>query len=678
MSHPPARTARARRLIVGLALALVALAWLTTLQTDITAGNDSLTDPSGLVDPLMDDSGEFVVAWYTWGVTHPPGYPLQNLVGNLVAQSLAALGIPPAAAASLVSFSFALAALALIAALVWPYDARGPATAAALLLPAFGGLVWLYAAVAEVYALGLCLALTAICLALYAGAHADRRWPILALGLAFGLAVGHHRTLLALLPALAVAAWPARRQGRAWLGAGLLAVLSLAVYAYLPLAATAGSPWIYGRSPATLDGFLDAVLAREYGAQLAPPTTPAAIAIALTGRLTFLAAEMTPAGLILGLLGLVLGLAHADTRRPAAVVGLAACGYLLAPVGQYLVIGTHLLIMVASAVLAAAWGIGLAAWTRERAGLAWLGLGVSVLVAGYAHHSHRPEVVTLAQDPNGRQLIDAVAALPGAGPSNDMPAGAFPIVVESWSPRLFALAYGKWVTGELSSVRLVGVRADLAGLSSAASLPGALPGVLYTTPHMLYLAPLDRWTAQLGGSAALESAGDALIAIRRAPRMGAEPDSPPAGAEPGSMPSQRLPTASNTDPDVTLADARAWRVENGDIRLTLEWQAARPPRQDYHVFVQATDRPQVTGPDDILAQADREHPVYGFYPTSRWGAGERVRDDYRIVLPPGLPAERRPTRVEVGLYTVGADGAFADALRESVPIESVLPAAPSE
>lgn len=670
MSDLPARTARTRRLIVGLAVALIALAWLTTLQTDVTAGNDSLTDPSGLVDPLMDDSGEFVVAWHTWGVTHPPGYPLQNLVGNLVAQSLAALGIPPAAAAGLVSFGFALAALALIAALVWPFDHRGPATAAALLLPAFGGLVWLYAAVAEVYALGLCLALAALCLALYAGAHADRRWPILALGLAFGLAVGHHRTLLALLPALAVAAWPARRQGRAWLGAAGLAVLSLTVYAYLPLAAAAGSPWIYGRSPATLDGFLDALLAREYGAQLAPPTAPAAITAALAGRLAFLATEMTPAGLVLGLLGLVLGLARADTRRATAVVGLAASGYLLAPVGQYLVIGTHLLIMVASAALSAAWGLGLAGWTRGRAAPAWLGLAATVLVVGFAHHTHRPDVLMLAQDPNGRRLIDAVAALPGAAPgaglSDDRPAAASPVLVESWSPRYFALAYGRWVTAELSGIRLVDARADLAGLPSAAPLPP----VLYTTPQMLYLAPLDRWTAQLGGSAALESAGDGLIALRRDPRISEGPGAAPDGGAPGATLPQPLPTASASDPEVTLADARAWRAENGDIRLTVEWQTARPPLQDYHVFVHATDRPQIAGPDDILAQADREHPVYGFYPTSRWRAGERVRDDFRIALPSGLPTGRQPTRLEVGLYTVGADGSFADVLRKSVPIEA--------
>ncbi len=690
----------AKLVIVGLALALVALAWLATLQTDITAGNTSLTDPSGLVDPLMDDSGEFVVAWHTWGVTHPPGYPLQNLLGNLLARSFALFGAPPAAAASLVSFGFALAALLLVAALVWPWDERGPATAAALLLPAFGGLLWLYASVAEVYALGLCLALGALALALAAGARPDRRAPILALGLVYGLALGHHRTLLALVPALALAAWPARRQGRAWLLAAGLALLSLTVYAYLPLAAAAGSPWIYGRSPATLEGFLDALLAREYSAQLSPPTSPAAIGAALAGRLAFLSREMTPAGLALGLAGLALGCLRPATRRPAAVMGLAAAGYLFAPVSQYLLIGTHLLIMVASAVLAAAWGLGLVGLTGRRSGLAWSGLALTVVVAAGAYRAHGADIRTYTRDPAGRRLIDAVAEVadqastPTTGsttppeeatlPEETTRPGAaeavhMPVVVEAWSPRYFALAYGKWVTGELADVRLVDARADLAGLAGA----GPLPGVVYTTPDMLYLAPPERW-GKLAGTRALESAGDGLVALRQAPRR-----EEPAGEWPahgGSSPVSDgretgqagvAPGASAAGADIDLAGARAWWTEDGDIRLTAEWRALRRPDRDYHVFVQATDQPAIRGPADILAQGDRAHPVYGFYPTSRWQAGERVRDDYRIALPTDLSAGRRPTRLDVGLYTVGADGAFVDALRRSVEIAGADAAAPT-
>ena len=662
------RTLGDRRLAAFIVLAIVAIAWLTTLQADITAGNDSLTDRSGLVDPLMDDSGEFVVAWHTWGVTHPPGYPLLNLLGNLLTRPLGWMGASPAAAAGLVSFGFALAALLVVGELVRRHDPRGVATASAMLLPPFGGLMWLYASVAEVYAFGVFLALALLALALVVGERPGRRAPVLALGLVFGLAVGHHRTLVALVPALALAVWPAlpvavgrTRRGRlptaqapgyvlapgwlVWLGAAALAFLALGVYAYLPLAAMSGSPWVYGRSPATWEGLIDAVIAREYAGQIAPPTALPEIAAALASRGAFLATEVTPAGLALGLIGLLGALAHPSTRRRAVVLAVAAGGYWLAPVGQHLLIGTHLLIMVASATLAVAWGLGSAAWSAGRPWLAWAGLGLSVLVAGHAWRAHRADVVTYTRDPAGRRLIDAVAAL-------DEPS---PVVVESWSPRYFALAYGKWATGELTATRLIDARADLAGVAAMSPMPP----VLYTTPHMLYLAPPYRWSERLGTPIALESAGDGLVAIRRTPRPTA-----------GSVESRPRKPAEGPGPDVVVDTARAWWAADGDIRLAVVWRAVRAPTADYDVFVHATDRPAVHSPDDILAQGDRTHPVYGFYPTTRWRSGEQVRDDYRIAIPDPLPGGRRPTHIELGLYTVDAGGAFHDVLRRRVAIHA--------
>jgi hypothetical protein len=629
---PGAAHSRRHLLPPLVALILVAAAWLSTLQVTIGAANDPHLHPSGLVDPLMDDSGEFVVAWHTWGVVHPPGYPLLAMIANPVAQGFHRLGLSAVTGASLVSFLCALAALAVLGWLVGRAGGSGWGPAAAILLGGLGVMTWLYASVAEAYALGLLLGLGLLAVAVYVGEAPSRRGALV-LGLVAGLAVGHHRTLLALAPAVAFAAWPARRLGaRVWLAAAGVAVASLAVYLYLPLAALAGSPWVYGRSPATWAGFWDAVLAREYGAQLAPPTAPAELAAALLGRLQFLAEEGGAWLLALGAFGIASALTVRQTRRVGVVLTVAFLGYLLAPVGQYLLIGTHMLVMLAAVTLAGLVGLAVTALGDNRrlgsralllfvASAAWLSFSV-----------HRPAVLDYTRDPLGERIVAAAAALPDPAPT----------LVEAWGPRYFALAYGKYADGRLARAHLVDARSDLSGLPADATV--------YTTQDLLHLVPPDKWSARLGRPLALSSAGDGLVSIG-APRLLM---SPPPAAYP-----------QTTDGDVALVGARAWR-EGGDVRVRLEWQALRPPARDYSVFVKVLGADGAT----VLAQGDRDHPVYGFYPTKAWRAGYLVTDDFRVPLPPGAES----TAVAVGLYTVGADGSFTDHLRQVVPVG----AAPSD
>lgn len=621
------------RIWLWIALILVSIAWLATLQTDIGASNDRFPDTTGLVGPLMDDSGEFVIAWHTWGVTHAPGYPLLNLLGNLATRLFGLFPVTPVTAASLVSFVAGLAALVLLARIVGPNNPM--AAAAAVLVAAFGGMIWLYSAVAEVYAFALLLAMGLLVLGLALGQKPEP-WKALLFGLLFGLAIGHHRTLLALLPALAVAVWPARRLGwRVWLGAGLLAVLSLSIYVYLPLAAWRGSPWIYGRAPTTWSGFIDAVLAREYQTQLTPPTTLPAIIEALIGRIYFLRLEMTTPGFIVGLIGLGVALLNTLTRRPAIVLSLVFAGYLFAPIGQYLLIGTHLLIMVAAFALAGGWALGLLALSQRSLLALWAGLGISLLVAANAWQAHDQWVLSYTRDPLGRQIINATAKVAAEVPQ--------PVVIETWGPRYFSLAYGKYVTRELDSITLMDARDRLRGLSPA----DQMPETFYTTRDMLYLIGLDQWEAYLGGAPiSLESAGDGLVAIHQTPRLEPAPSRP-------------------DNDEIILRRQRAWLDDNQDVRVELQWQALTHPATDYHIFVHVTDQDQITRPEDIIAQGDRLHPVYGFYPTSRWRPGEIVRDDFRIPTPAGRLAQK----VFVGLYTVAPDGQFVNHLIQEIKIE---------
>ncbi len=627
-STSPELAARHRVLPPLLALLLVAAAWLSTLQVTIGASNDPHLHPSGLVDPLMDDSGEFVVAWHTWGVVHPPGYPLLALVANPIAQTLRRLGLPGVAGASLVSFLCAMAALVVLGRLAGRAGGAGWGPAAAILLTGFGLMTWLYASVAEAYALGLLLGIGLLALAARVGDAPDRR-GVLALGLVAGLAAGHHRTLLALTPAVAYAAWPARRLGwRVWLAAAAVAVASLAVYLYLPAAALAGSPWVYGRSPATWDGFWDAVLAREYAAQLAPPVAPGAIVAALVQRLQFLAEEGGWGLLVLGAIAITTALTAPQTRRTGLVLTLAFLGYLLAPVGQHLLIGTHMLLMLAAMMLAGLVGLAVTALGDRRR----LGGGALLVCAGLAawlsFAAHRPIVLDYTRDPLGARLIAAA--------SQSMAAVT---LVEAWGPRYFALAYGRLVSGELARHHLVDARADLSGLPDSARQATWL----VTTQDLLHLLPPARWAERLGRPVYPSAESEGLVTLRPRPWL--------------------LSRRSAGPEEIYVDGANAWRDDN-DVRLAVLWQARARPSRDYRVFVKVRGAPAADGSRPVLAQGDRQHPVYGFYPTTEWQEGQRVWDQFRVPLPPGA----EPADVAVGLYTQNPDGSFTDHVGEVVPI----------
>lgn len=236
------------------------------------------------------DSGELILAARDNGVAHPPGFPLYLMVAHLF--SLLPIG-NVAMRIHLASALFGALAAMVMTLLVneaMMFADRtadknasseeetsrslastiAPAVIAGLLF-AFSRTLWSYATIAEVYTLNSLLIVTVFWLILAwlrAQQTSGGNRKLYLAALIFGLAMGvHHLTVLLTLPALAVLA--ALTKGRSFfftrqfLFAALFAIGGLAVYAYLPLAASQ-SPLMNWGDPRTLESFWWHISGRQY------------------------------------------------------------------------------------------------------------------------------------------------------------------------------------------------------------------------------------------------------------------------------------------------------------------------------------------------------------------------------------------------------------------------------
>lgn len=95
------------------------------------------------------------------------------------------------------------------------------------------------------------------------------------------------------------------------------------------------------------------------------------------------------------------------------------------------------------------------------------------------------------------------------------------------------------------------------------------------------------------------------------------------------------PASVDLGPGLRLLGAtpeREWLQRNDFLRVALFWEATSAPLADYQVSLRLLD---ADGPA-VLEETAR--PSYDRYPTTRWVAGERVRDNHALWIPPEFPA----------------------------------------
>ena len=620
-----------------LGLALTALANLTfylwTLQYGV----------NGSQHAYATDVGEIQNALPRWGTIHYPGYPLYSLLGSLLVTLLRPLGVEPAAGTSLLSALWGGATVALIYALACELGARPLLAALGATVAGLSTSLWMDSSLAEIHTMGLALALASLYFALRFGRTGERK-DLLLLALCFSQGLAHQRTTLFLAPALALLVWPHwRALGRGWPATVGIILLAPLTYLYLPLRAWMGADWTFG-AVGTWDGLLSIFLDTKVDRVIALPGDPAGWLERAAILAGLLHRDLWLPVLALGLAGILLLAAPRQPKRrdtaKSAPYRLTSWRTPLALTLAWLPSAPLCLLIwegsVSDALLAAKLpivalgGVGLAcagealARRGRWAGRAFGALLLVGIIVGEVC-AHRPEVLAVTRDRGAERTIamaERVAQPQGGAPAT---------FVALWGHRYWALTYAQAYRHQLSGLNLVDHNVDLRQVAARGER-------ILTFSETLYHLPLAWWEERLG-RVHLSSPAPNIVEIKL--QATTDEHVPPG-------------PALDLENGIRILSASLTPGRRGSLIVTVYWQAYRPVAADYSVAVHllAQDPPQ--GQDDLLAQADRQHPVGGWYPTSLWEAGEVVRGTAVLRVPPGS----RPKAVRLGMYTVASDGSF--------------------
>jgi hypothetical protein len=609
----------------ALAVLAALILFLSTFQTHV----------NGSEHPYATDVGEIQNALPRWGLIHRSGYPLYTATGSLFVTLLRLVGIQPAAGASLFSVLWGVITVGLLAVLAQELGASGPAAALGALSVALSKSVWSDASLAEVHTLTLAFSAASLLFAVRFGRSGDRR-DLLLLTLFLSQGVTHQRSVVLLAPTVLVIIWPHLRALWRHLGSAIgVALLAPLTYLYMPLRVWTGARWVFG-SPGTWEGFWAMVFDNraERVFRWSASTSEWQKRFGITMQI--LSDDMLWPLLALGLVGLVLWGWRRERRRES--------------LGLMLAWGLNLLLTLAiwknrvgDAQLAAILpimalnGVGLAlllTLIARRSRSIGIAFGVMLVLALTAWGwTVRPLVLSVTRDPSAEAVIaTAEQVAPPEEPTT---------LVAPWGNAYWALTYAQAYRGQLSGLDLVDHNADFRAIVGRGNR-------LLVLDQMLVVFPVSWWEDRLG-RLYLASAAPGVVELSPTPTTTAD-----------------VPARTDFDLENGLqirSAALEWSA-NDHLLLTIHWEALRPVDTNYRVAVHLVAHDPPRDGEDVLTQADADSPVNGWYPTSRWEAGEVVRDTYALVVPSGTS----PVGVRVAMYRLDEDGAFINTDWLSLPI----------
>jgi hypothetical protein len=559
-----------------------------------------LTLDNGL-EPWQLGGGDLITHQYAQAelrFANAPGYPLYTVLGWAWFKLGRAILWPffnPTEILSLFSTIWGLGTLAVLYLLLLELTERNWVVAGlTTFFYATTFFFWYYSVTSEEYAVAV-LQTALIILFAYRWERTREDRYLLWLALSVGLALANLLTVLLAVPALLFFVLKAEpgilKRGRLLGKSALLAGLPLLSYGYVYVRGAQHPEWWgEGKWGSTLAWFIDFMTIRQGRGELS---------WSMGGwgpePLTHMVVELTVVGLVAGLVGI----AFLGKRRAGLLYGIIL-GYVpfvyLDRFGNWFQV-------VMPLYMIGALGIGVLAdrawrrfpgWPRAVVIVSLLVLTMNRLWVNLPLADQRDKPEDTALDLGRVILADAP------------PEGA--VISGSYEENL-SLDYLVKVWGERPDLRVV-ITDDILELFEGGQ------GGLYLTRDSVGMV-----LSRLEERAHLSSAGLRLIAARQGPSY----EAPPMG--------QRMDAALGEDVDLLGYDHLP--AANG-LHLALYWQAAGELEADYAVSMRPTAGGELLFDEGRLVQEDHAHPVWGFYPMSSWVMGEVVRDDYLVVVPPGL------------------------------------------
>jgi hypothetical protein len=601
--------------IIGAGMILVV--YLGTLQLTI----------NGSQHPYTTDVGEIQNALPRWGTIHFPGYPLYSLMGSAFVSAVRLLGIKPAVGSSLLSAIWGAISIALLIVLDFEFEVPAPAAILTAILFGLSTSFWVDSSIAEVHTLSVALMFLSLIFAIRFG-RTGHRSQLLWLSLFYSQAILHQRALVFMAIGLFILVFPQRKAlYKSFLQAIGVGALSTLIYLYLPLRAWQGAKWTFNQ-PGTWRGFWSLLFDTKSERIINLPTTFGDAFVRGQTTLEILSNDWPLILLALGLLGTII---ISIRSRPLEAIGISLIWLPFLLVSLVIWEGrlSDALLAVNLPVVAMS-ALGLAILTAQLldksrilgsiALLSWL------LLSGLLFVNGRTEIlkITRALVPIDVSAISRQLEVE----DNNQPT----TLMTLWGQDYWTLAYAQAYEDSLKGINLVDHNANLGAILDSDER-------LITLDRTFYQRPLSWWDDRYG-PVYLSSVSPGIIEVDTEPMINDFLIDNDIEKPLGNGVLVRSIETGWEEPDL--------------LKLTVYWQAERGGLEDYSVAVHVVENMNPQSQDDILAQSDASHPVGGWYPTSRWAAGEIIRDSYLLEL----PANANPLAVRLAMYQIGEGGEF--------------------